>query len=309
MNDQEDENGGGDAEVFNEPPGGRAGFIALVGAPNAGKSTLLNAVLGIKISITAPRPQTTRNRILGIHNVDETQLIFVDTPGIHRPRGLMHQRMVERARESVGDADIACWIIDVGRGLRQRDIEEIVALAPQPTVVVLNKVDTIDKRSLLPMLAKLSEVAPAVECVPVSALKHNGVDELIRVLARMVPEGPWLYPEDALTDQTDRFFVAELVREQLFRRLREEMPYRLAVVTEGFEEKQGRVWIQCLIYTDTDSSKKIIIGKAGEAIKAVGIAARKGCELHLQCPVDLRLEVKVRKSWQQDRQFLSELGI
>ena len=292
-----------------DPGTTRAGFVALAGLPNAGKSTLLNALLGRKLSITAPKPQTTRNRIVAVAAHGDSQLVFVDTPGIHHARGLMHRRMVEQARSSLGEADVSCWLIAADKGIRRPDREQLAALADKSTVIVLNKIDRVSKPSLLPIMAEIAEINPNAQCLPVSALRRQGIDDLTAVLADLVPEGPWLYPSDVLTELPARFFVAELVREQLFRRLREEMPYRLAVVVDRFQERGGRTRIQATIYTDSPSSKKIIVGAGGEGVKTVGIEARRGCERFLETRVDLFLDVKVRKAWQEDERFLAELGI
>jgi len=287
----------------------RAGFVALAGLPNAGKSTLLNAILGRKLSITAPKPQTTRNRIVAVSAHGHSQLIFVDTPGIHRARGLMHRRMVKQARSSISDADVSCWIIAADKGVRRHDREELAGLTGKATVIVLTKIDRVAKPLLPPIMRELADLHPQAQCVPISALRREGIEELTGLLAELLPEGPWLYAADVLTELPARFFVAEFVREQLFRRLHEEMPYRVAVVIDRFEQQRGRTHVQATIYTDTPSSRKIIIGAGGETIKAVGIEARRGCECFLEGRVDLFLDVKVRKAWQEDERFLMDLGI
>ena len=287
----------------------QAGFVALVGAPNVGKSTLLNRILGRTLSITAPKPQTTRNRVLAVENRGARQFVFLDTPGIHTAKGLIHDRMVGQARTSAREADLTCWIVDAERGMGRTDREEIGQLADRPVVLALNKVDRIDPTKMLPIIGELAELLPDAACIPISALKGEGVEQLMETLGDLLPKGPWLYDDDTLTDRNERFFVAELVREQLFRQLRQELPYRVAVMVETFEKRGKKTFVSALVYTDSDSSKSMIIGKRGARIKQVGAIARTRIEEFLAEDVYLELLVKVKPGWQDDGRFLEELGI
>ena len=287
----------------------RAGVIALAGAPNVGKSTLLNRLVGRSLSIATAKPQTTRTRVLGVVTHGPAQLVFTDTPGIHSPRTALHERMVGSARVETRRADLACWLLAADRGWTAVDRRELAALAGRPTVIVVNKVDLVAHERVLPIIAAAAEVVPDGEFFPLSARTGEGVDALLEHLAARMPSGPWLYPADSLTDQPTRFFVAELVREQLFRQLDKELPYRVAVKVEQYEERKPKTYIEAVIFADADSVKKIIVGKEGSRIKAIGKAARKSIETFLGTPIFLQLHVRVRKDWQSDRRFLKELGL
>ena len=287
----------------------KAGFVALAGAPNVGKSTLLNRVLGRRLSIATPKPQTTRRRVLGIHTVGPTQMVFLDTPGIHLPSGLMHERMVDGARQSVRDADQVCWMVDAMRGVTGADRHEAESLRDLEVTIALNKVDRVRKPRLLPLIQTLSELVPGAEIFPISARVGHGVRALLDHLVARLPEGPWLYEADALTDQNERFFVAELVREQLFLQLRDEIPYRVAVVVDEFEDRKKQSFIAASIYTDNESAKRILVGHGGERIREVGIASRRAMESFLGRHVYLDLRVRVRRGWRDDPRFLAELGL
>jgi GTP-binding protein Era len=287
----------------------RSGIVALAGSPNAGKSTLLNRFLGTHLSITTPKPQTTRARVLGIHVNGPIQVVFTDTPGIHDPHTLVHERMVASARREISGADVACWIVDAVRGFGKADKQELEHLKNDNPIVVVNKIDRVRPDRLLPTLSEISIVRDDVECFPVSALKGDGVPELLAHIESRMPEGPWLYPEDALTDQPARFFVAELVREQLFHQLDQEMPYRVAVLVETYEQRDKTTYIEATIYVDTTSARKIVLGREGQKIKSVGTAARKAVERLIDGPVYLQLDVRVKKDWQSDPRFLERLGL
>ncbi len=287
----------------------RAGFIALAGAPNVGKSTLLNRLADRRLSIASPKPQTTRKTTHAIVSRGATQMVVADTPGLHRPRTLMQKRMVGSARSSIHDADITCWLLDATRGLTSQDAAELEKLDPARTVVVINKMDKVARSALLPIMADVAACSSDLECIPVSALKKENLDVLVSRLLKAMPEGPHFYPDDAVTDQSERFLVAELVREQLFHALSEELPYRVAVVVERFVPKGRTAVIEAIIYSDSTSSRKIILGAGGEMIKSIGTKARKAAEALLRKRVHLTLHVRIRKSWQQDTRFLEELGI
>jgi GTP-binding protein Era len=288
----------------------RAGTVCLAGAPNTGKSTLLNRVLGRQLSIASSKPQTTRVQVLGVHVEGETQLVFTDTPGIHAPHSELHEKMVDNARRGVRDADVVCWVIGADRGVTPTDVEELRSLADRSPLVAINKCDRVARDAVLPMIAKVAEAAPSAEIVPLSALTGENVSVLLDVLAERMPEGEWLYPADTLTDRPTRFFAAELVREQVFAQLAQELPYRTAVLVDAFEERpNGTAYIAATIYVDTDSARKIVVGKQGARVKAIGTAARHSIEAFLERRVYLELHVKVKKDWQSDRRFLEELGL
>jgi GTP-binding protein Era len=288
----------------------RAGIVCLAGAPNAGKSTLLNRILGTRLSIESAKPQTTRAQVLGVHTIGETQIVFTDTPGIHHPRGMMQQAMVGAARRSLRDADVVCWVVAADRGTIGVDDAELPRLAERELVVAINKCDRVDRLSVLPLIAAVTRRAPRAECVPVSALTGEGVAALVSVLASRMPEAPWLFAADELTDRPMRFFVAELVREQIFKQLHQELPYRTAVLVERFEERPRKTtYIAATIYVDAEAARKIVLGKAGARIKSIGKAARTAIEALLERHVFLDLHVRVKEDWQSDRRFLEELGL
>lgn len=288
----------------------RAGFIALAGATNVGKSTLLNRILRTGLAIASPKPQTTRTRLLGIHNEGAAQLVFIDTPGFHSGHRGIGSRMLRQAREGVRDADIVCWVIDAERGIGRTDQREMAELADRDVVVAINKIDRKKKTEILPILAKTAELLPGAECVPVSARSGENIANLVKTLAASLPEGPWLYDDETLTDQPERVLVGEYVREQLFLQLQEELPYRVAVIVDSFEERRdGTRHICATIFTDTKSSKSIIVGAGGRRIKEVGTAARRRAERIVGGHIYLELFVKVRSDWQDDSGFLDELGL
>ncbi|HYC53376.1 MAG TPA: GTPase Era [Candidatus Binatia bacterium] len=287
----------------------RAGYVAIAGAPNVGKSTLLNRMLDRPLAIATPKPQTTRTRLLGVETRGDVQVVFCDTPGLHKSEGLLHDRMNAHARAGVREADLVCWVIDGTRGIRTVDRVEAENLDPARTIVVINKTDITPKPRLLPMIQELAALVPGAEIFPLSAKTGDGVARLFDLLASRLPESDFFFEPDQLTDQTERFLVGELVREQLFLQLERELPYRVAVVIDVFEDKPRNTSISATIFTDSESSKRIIVGKGGARIKAVGVAARKAIEDLLDRPVFLELFVKVKPGWQDDPRFLEELGL
>ncbi len=288
----------------------RAAVVALAGAPNVGKSTLLNRIIGQPLSIITPKPQTTRARVLGVYTEGTLQLVFTDTPGVlEQPRTLIDQRTVKRARAGIREADVTCWIVAADRGLGPTDHQEIPRLAQRQLLVVLNKIDLVKKPSLLPLMAEVDRLAPRTECIPLSALTGENVDVLMRRLGELASPGPWLYPQDTLTDQPMRFFAAELIREQIMRQLQQELPYRVAVKVETYRDEPRRTYIEASIYVDAASARKIVIGRGGERIKAIGTAARRRIEEMIGRHVYLALEVRVKKAWQRDPRFLDEVGL
>lgn len=288
----------------------RSGTVALVGRPNAGKSTLLNRLVGQKLAIVSDKPQTTRNRIVGVKRSDAGEIVFLDTPGIHRPLHRLNVRMVDSALGSLRDADLVAVVVDASEpsGAGDRYLMDLVRRLTIPRVLILNKVDRAKKAALLPRIAAYAADVGFADIVPVSALTGENVDRLEQVLISHLPEGEPVYPEDYLTDQPERFFVAELVREQVLRQTRDELPFSTAVVIDKFEEGP-MLRLYCSILVERDSQKPILIGKAGATIKAIGTAAREELERFFDTKVFLDLHVKVRDRWREDERTLDELGV
>ncbi len=305
------------------PPALRAGFVAIVGRPNVGKSTLLNRVLGEKVAIVTPRPQTTRTRILGIHNAPGAQIAFFDTPGLHRARGALNRRMVEVALATLREVDAVLLLVEAGTGPggavevgeATRWIVEEVARSGKPAVLGINKMDRAPRTSLLPVIAAYKDLHAWAEVIPFSALTGENVDDLLASLARHLPgaEAP-PFPPDQLTDQAERTLAAEYVREQVMLQTRQEVPYAVAVDVEEFDESErrdggGLVRISAIAYVERDSQKAILIGKGGSMLKRIGTRAREGLERLLGCKVFLRLTVKVEERWSDRVEALRKLGL
>jgi len=291
----------------------KCGFVSLVGRPNAGKSTLLNRIVGSKLAIVSDKPQTTRNRIVGVKNYADGQIIFTDTPGIHRPLHRMNVRMVDLAVEAARQADLIGLVRDatVPGGSGDAFVRDLLGKVKVPVVLILNKIDRLAKPKLLPMIAAAHSAFPFVEIVPLSALDGTNVDRLERVLLERLPEGDPLYPQDYVTDQPERFFVAEIVREKVLESTRNELPFSTAVVVDRFEEadEKGLMRFYCSILVERESQKPILVGRAGEMIKRIGTAARLDLERFFQARVYLDLLVKVRSEWREDDRVLDELGL
>ncbi len=291
----------------------RCGFVALIGAPNAGKSTLLNTLVGAKVSIVTHKVQTTRTRVRAVAIVDDAQIIFVDTPGIFRPRRRLDEAMVEAAWGGAADADVIALLVDVRRGLddeNRRIIEGLRNIRGKPVVLLLNKIDLIEKPKLLELAQAFVQEFPFEQVFMISALKGSGVEDFRQYLAQQMPPGPWLYPEDQLSDLPLRLLAAEITREKLYLRLHDELPYASHVETEGWEERpDGSVRIEQVIYVQRESQKKIVIGRSGQTIKAIGKAAREELQLLLNRKVHLFLFVKVREHWDRDPERLRNLGL
>ena len=291
----------------------RSGFVSILGRPNVGKSTLLNQLLGEKIAIVSPRPQTTRNRIMGIKTMPGGQILLLDTPGIHRARSLLNRRMVDVAKRSLGDVEAVVWVVDAVGGIRgdDGDIAGILARSGHPTLIALNKIDAVSKGRLLPVIARLAELLPERDIIPISALTGDSVPLLVDEILKRLPAGPRYFPEDELTDQTERFIAAELIREKVFLRTRQEIPYGTAVSIRSFEEKNegSLVVIGATIHTERDSHKPILIGKRGAALKEIGSAARQDLEHLLGCRVYLELAVKATPGWSRDPRSLAAFGL
>ena len=289
----------------------KAGFVSLVGRPNAGKSSLLNRLVGTKLAIVSDKPQTTRNRIVGVRNYEAGQVVFLDTPGIHKPQHRMNVRMVDVARDAMRDVDLVVLVVDASERSGAGDLFalQMVERADRPVVLVLNKVDLVAKPKLLPIIDEWSRRAEFDDIVPVSALTGDNIDRLEQVLLAHLPEGERLYPDDYLTDQPERFFVAELIREQVLRHTHAELPYSSAVVVDRFEEpdERGLMRLYCTILVERESQKPIVIGRRGEMIKQIGTGARQELERFFDTRVFLDLRVKVQGEWREDERVLNRL--
>ena len=298
--------------------GAVAGTVAILGKPNVGKSTLLNRMVGEKLAIVTPKPQTTRNRIVGVWNGEGGQIVFVDTPGVHGARKGLNRYMVGEAMAAIADVDAALLVVDGSEGRASPgDAEKMIlaglADAKKPVVLAINKVDKAkDKSTVLPLLAAWQEVTAFAAMVPISALKGTNINPLVAELLKLVPEAPPLYGPEMLTDRTERFLATELVREQLFLKLRQEVPYATAVVIENWQERDRNgvadVVIEASILVERDSQKGIVVGKGGAMIREVGIAARTEITQLLGRPAHLKLEVKVVPDWTTSPEALDRLG-
>jgi GTP-binding protein Era len=291
-----------------------AGFVALVGRPNAGKSTLLNRLVGAKLAIVSDTPQTTRTRIVGVRTRPEGQIAYLDTPGIHKPLRRLNAGMMEATRTVLAEADVVALVIDVTapEGAGDRYVRDMIGGVPVPVVAVLNKIDLVERSALLPQIAAWSERGLAREIVPVSAATGENVDRLESVLLALLPDGPPLFPDDYLTDQPERVLAAELVREQVLRHTRAELPFSTAVVVDRFEEPEGErglLRLYCSIVVERPSQKPILLGKGGTMIKAIGTAARRSLEAFFDTRVFLDLHVKVKEDWRDDPRALTALGL
>lgn len=295
----------------------KSGMVALVGPPNAGKSTLMNHMLGQKISIVSPKPQTTRNKILGIVNDDDSQIVLLDTPGLHKANEPLNIEMMRVALESLEDVDAVLFIVDISLPLpdkvRKKQKEELAGYMDKiksPAILVLNKVDLMDKSKLLPIIQGYADLFPFKAVVPISALKGEGVDDLHREILELIPTGPRLFPQDIPTDSTERFLVAEIVREKVFLQTGQEIPYSIATLVESFKEDEDKnlITIHATIVVNRPSQKGMIIGKGGSKLKSIGTSARIDIEKLLGAKVLLKLWVKVKKKWSEDENFLKELG-
>ncbi len=289
----------------------RAGFIAIVGAPNVGKSTLLNQVLGEKISITSRKPQTTRNRIVGIVHRPNSQLIFIDTPGIHRARRSLNIRIVDAALSALGDVDVVLVMIDVEKPDPESEAFLVTKLKKQkrPVVLALNKIDLIEKPELLSIIDSWSKSYAFEAIIPISAILGHQIDGLLDAMEALLPESPPLYPDHALTDMPERFIAAEMIREKVFRLTGQEIPYATAVTVESFsEERKNLVKIHATIHVERTSQKGMIIGKNGSRLKMIGTEARKEIERMVGTKVYLKLFVRVHKNWSKDTKALRRFG-
>ncbi|CAA7618059.1 GTPase Era [Magnetospirillum sp. UT-4] len=290
----------------------RCGYVAVVGAPNAGKSTLVNGLVGTKVSIVSPKVQTTRFRVLGIVMAGPAQIILVDTPGIFQPRRRLDRAMVAAAWDGAADAEMVCLVVDALKG-RDDDVQAILdrlKQAGREAILVLNKVDAVRKDKLLKLAADLTAEGIFTDVFMVSALSGDGLADLAQVFAQRVPAGPWMFPEDEVSDLPQRLLAAEITREKAFIQLHDELPYSLAVETEQWQEREdGSARIDQIIYIQRDSQKAIVVGKGGSRIKAIGAAAREELEALLERRVHLFLHVKVKEDWAERRQHFSDMGL
>jgi len=293
----------------------RAGYVAIIGRPNVGKSTLVNRMLGQKLSIVSPRPQTTWHRILGIKNLPQTQLLFVDTPGMHKSDAVFNQSLVRAARRAMDDADALLWLIDASQPEDPDDqliLEELRErkTTKAPVILALNKVDLVEKPLLLPLIARWQEAYAFAEIVPISASAGDNVDRLESLLVQYAPAGQPFYPPDELSDRPERFFIAEIIREQAFALLHQELPYAMAVQVEAVRAREGRdlTDVEATIYVEKEAQKGIVIGAGGKMLKRIGGRARPEIEELLGTRVFLRLWVKVQQGWRKDEGALRRFG-
>jgi GTPase len=292
----------------------KTGFVSLIGRPNAGKSTLLNRLVGAKLAIVSDKPQTTRNRILGVRNYPGAQVVFLDTPGIHRPLHRMNVRMVDAAVDTIGEVDVLGLVVDVveRQGKGDRFVVDLLKDAKAPVFLILNKIDLIRKSRLLPIIQQFAETGNFAEIIPLSATTGDNVDRLEKAIIERLPEGEALYPEDYLTDQPERFFASEIVREKLLQFTHAEIPFSSAVVVDRFEEPaepKGLLKLYCTIVVDRQSQKPIVVGRGGEMIKRIGTAAREDLERFFDTRVFLDLHVRVKSEWREDDAVLDDIGL
>lgn len=291
----------------------RSGFVSLIGRPNAGKSTLLNRIVGQKVAIVSDKPQTTRTRIVGVQNYPEGQIVFVDTPGIHRPLHRMNVRMVDAAVETLREVDVVVLVFDASTrpGSGDEFVSRLVKDVKRPVVLVLNKIDLVAKATLLPLIEQVQGWHDFASIVPVSAETGDGVDRLAQVLLDLLPEGAPIYDDDYLTDQPERAIVAETVREKVLMHTRAELPFSTAVIVDQFDEAEREriLRLYCTIFVEENSQKPIVIGRGGEMIKRIGTEARQDLERFFGTKVFLDLRVKVNPDWRNDDRALDDLGV
>lgn len=297
---------------MSDEKGFRSGFVSLIGRPNVGKSTLLNRILGQKIAITSNKPQTTRNRILGIHNLPDGQILFLDTPGIHKPQGKLNRFMVDQAISACSDIDLALFLVEATAmpGGGDDFVLDVLRKSKAPVILVINKIDLVEPPQLLKLIDAYAQKYEFKAVVPLSARTGDGVEPLLAEIEPFLSEGPRYFPDELITDLPERFIVAEMVREKVMRRMREEIPYGVAVQVETFTEKPEKnlVVIQAVIHVERDSHKRILVGKGGQMIRALGQDARKEIERFLGTRVFLELFVRVDENWSQSDRMLRELG-
>jgi len=297
----------------NLPANFRSGYIAIVGRPNVGKSTLLNHILGEKVAIVSPKPQTTRNRITGIRTTESSQIVFIDTPGIHQGHSLMNRRMVDTAMQTLDEVDGVLWLLDAHERIKQEEerIAETLRGIETPVLILLNKIDLVAKGKLLPLMERCAQLLPGKEIVPVSARQGDGLEIILERVEKWLPEGSPFFTDGEHTDQTERFLASEIVREKVFLLTHEEIPYGVAVTIDEFTEKEEKnlIVIAATIHTERDSHKGILIGKRGAMLKEIGQQARQELETLLGCRIFLELFVRVDPGWTQNPHMLVEMGL
>ena len=290
----------------------KSGFIGIIGRPNVGKSTLMNAMIGDKVAIATHKPQTTRNRITGIKNVDGGQLVFIDTPGIHRAVTPLNRSMVEEAEAVLASVDVVLFLVEAAAGINKndRDILETLKAVSLPVILVINKIDVIDKTRLLPLIDEARHLFSFLAIVPVSALKSDGIPGLLQEILDALPEGQPYFPEEMFTDRSERFIAAEIIREKIMMLVHNEVPYSTAVTVDAFkeDEKRNLIRIAATITVEKESQKGILIGKRGDMLKKIGTQARLDLEKFFASRIFLELFVRVRKDWTHNEQMLKELG-
>ena len=288
----------------------RSGYVSIIGQPNVGKSTLLNSILGEKVAIVTAKPQTTRNRILGIKNLPDAQVIFIDTPGIHRPKHKLGETMVKTAVGALQEVDLILLMVEPHEP--DRNDMNIIALLQNvnsPVILLINKIDTLKKQELLPIIDRFRELFSFRGIIPISAMKQDGISMLVQTICDNLPPGPHYFPDDLITDQAERFMVSEIIREKIMEMTAEELPYSVALeIITWTEREDGLISISCNIFVEREGQKAIIIGKRGAMLKAIGSAARIDIEKLLNTRVFLALWVKVKKNWRDDDRLLRELG-
>ncbi|MDO8722138.1 MAG: GTPase Era [Syntrophales bacterium] len=290
----------------------KSGFIGIIGRPNVGKSTLLNMIIGEEIAIATHKPQTTRNRIMGIKNREDGQLIFLDTPGIHKPASLLNRHMVDAALNAFGDSELLLMVVEANAGRRDDDQLVLHSLRDVkiPVILVVNKIDLVEKTTLLPLFDRFRTLFPFAAIIPLSALSGAGINILLDEVWKLLPEGPQYFPEDMMTDRTERFIAAEIIREKAILLTRQEIPYAMAVVVDSFKEieRSNLLRIHVSLIVEKDSQKGILIGRKGTMLKRIGTEARLSLEKFFALRVYLELFVKVRKDWTNDARALKEFG-
>jgi GTPase len=291
----------------------RSGYIAIVGRPNVGKSTLLNQILGEKVAIVSPRPQTTRNRITGIRTTETSQIVFLDTPGIHQGHTMINRRLVDTALQTLDEVDGVIWVLDAHDRIKQEEerIAETLSGVETPVLILINKIDLVSKGKLLPLMERCAQLLPGKEIVPVSALKGDGVPIILDIVEKWLPEGEKFFTDGEYTDQTERFLASEIVREKVFLLTRQEIPYGVAVTIDEFTEKEDKnlIVISATIHTERDSHKGILIGKRGAMLKEIGQRAREELEKIFGCRIFLELFIRVDPDWTQNPNLLTEMGL
>jgi GTP-binding protein Era len=290
----------------------RSGFVSIIGRPNVGKSTLINHIIGQKIAIMSNKPQTTRNKIQGVHTTNEGQIVFIDTPGIHKPKTKLGDFMVKQATGTLKEVDVVLFLVDVfeGYGAGDQFIIDQLENVKTPIFLILNKIDQIEPNQLLPIIEKYSKRYPFAEIIPISALQGNNVNTLLEQVFKRLSEGPQYYPADQVTDHPERFVVAELIREKILELTREEIPHSIAVEIEQMKQRENSdtVYVAAVVYTERDSQKRIVIGKQGSVLKEVGKRARADIETLLGNKIFLELWVKVKKDWRNQAHQLKNFG-